>query len=870
LKEDKTIPPRLAQRMLHAFLRDDLVEEVSGDLEEKFYLSVRSNSLLNAKWNYWYQVLHYVRPFAIRRSKSNTINHRDMFRNYFKVGFRNLLSNKGYSMINIGGLAVGMSIALLIGLWVNDELSYDKYHENYKELVQVYQHQTFNGSKGTGNAMPRPIEAVLRDTYGSDFKYLSMASWTGDRILSFGDIKVTKTGNYFQRDFPEMLSLKMLKGRRDVLKDPSSILLSESTAKALFGDADPLNQSMRIDNKMDVKVAGVYEDLPYNTSFNDLKFMASWELYIASENWVKNALTQWGNNSFQLFAQLAPGADIDVVSEKIKLVKAEHDKDMRQFFPELFLNPMRDWHLRSEWKEGKNTGGRIQMVWLFGTIGVFVLLLACINFMNLSTARSEKRAKEVGIRLAIGSVRSQLINQFLSESFIVVLLSFLLALIMVVLALPSFNSMADKQIVIEWLNPLFWIISISFIIITSLLAGSYPALYLSSFQPVKVLKGAFRLGRFASLPRKVLVVIQFTVSVTLVIGTIIVYRQIAFTKSRPIGYQREGVIMIQMNTPDFYGKFNVLRTELKSVGAIEEMSESSSPITGVWSNNGGFEWEGKDPDLQTEFNTIWITHEYGKTLNWKIKEGRDFSRDFSTDSAGIILNEAAVKFMGVKNPVGMAITWNDEKLHVIGVIEDFITQSPYEPVHQTVYVMNYDNMSWINLKLNPEKSASESIALVESVFKKNITSAPFEYKFVEEDFAKKFSAEERIGKLTSVFSVLAVLISSLGIFGLASFVAEQRTKEIGVRKVLGASVGNLWKMLSRDFVILVVISCFIAIPVACYVLFNWLKGYEYHTEISWWIPVVASIGALVLTLATVSFQAVKAALMNPVKSLRSE
>jgi ABC-type antimicrobial peptide transport system permease subunit len=328
--------------------------------------------------------------------------------------------------------------------------------------------------------------------------------------------------------------------------------------------------------------------------------------------------------------------------------------------------------------------------------------------------------------------------------------------------------------------------------------------------------------------------------------------------------------MILMTTPEFYGKFDVLRSELKNAGAIEEMSESSSPITGIWASNGGFNWQGKDPALQTDFATIRITHEYGKTVNWKIKDGRDMSRDFVTDSAGIILNEAAVKFMGVKNPVGMEITWDDEKIHVIGVVEDMIAQSPYEPVKQAVYVLSYENVNWMNLRLNPAKSTSESLALVESVFKKHIHSAPFEYKFVDAEYARKFSAEERIGKLTSIFSFLAVLISGLGIFGLASFVAEQRTKEVGIRKVLGASVANLWRMLSKDFVLLVIISCAIAIPLSCYALLDWLKGYEYHTEISWWIPLVVSAGALGLTLFTVSFQAVKAALMNPVNSLRSE
>jgi ABC-type antimicrobial peptide transport system permease subunit len=793
-----------------------------------------------------------------------------MFKSYFKIGFRNLWKNKGYSAINIGGLAVGMAVAMLIGLWIYDELTFDTYHDHYEDVAQVLQNQTFNGTKGTQSAIPRPLESALRNNYGSDFKYLSMSSWTGDHILSFGENKISKTGNFIQPDFPEMLSLKMLKGSRQGLKDPTSIFLSESTAKALFGSADPINQAMRIDNKMDVKVTGIYEDIPHNTSSNELQFLACWDLYLTTENWLKEAATQWGNNSFQMFVQVAPGADMATVSEKIKNVKAIADEDIVIFKPEMFLHPMRDWHLRSEWKEGIQTGGRIQMVWLFGIIGVFVLLLACINFMNLSTARSEKRAKEVGIRMTVGSLRSQLINQFLSESFLVVSLAFIIAVVVVIISLPWFNDLADKRMVIDWVSPAFWLISIAFIVITSLLAGSYPALYLSSFQPVKVLKGTFKVGRFASIPRKVLVVVQFTVSVTLIIGTIIVHNQIEYTKARPIGYDRAGLVMMQMKSPDYYGKYDVLRNELKNAEAIDEMAESSSPVTGVWSNNGGFDWKGKDPALQTDFATIWVTPEYGKTVGWNVKEGRDFSRDFSTDSSAIILNEAAVKFMNVKDPVGMEVKWNDKTLHVVGVVKDMIMDSPYSPVKQGVYLLNYENVNWINLKLNPKKSVSESLQIIESVFKKHIPAAPFEYKFVDDEYAKKFESEVRVGKLASVFAVLAILISCLGIFGLASFVAEQRTKEIGIRKVLGASVTNLWRMLSKDFVVLVIISCLIAIPIAYYLLASWLQKFEYHTEISLWILFVAGISTLAITLATVSYQAIRAAMMNPVKSLKTE
>lgn len=866
--------------MLRSFLRDDLLEEVSGDLEEKF-ATMSSQSVFRAKLNYWFQVINYVRPFAIKKTKSIPSNNTAMFSNYFKVGIRNLKRNVGYSVINIGGLATGMAIAILIGLWVYDEISFDKYHGNYNRVTQAYQHQTTNANIGTGVAIPRPLEMALRNNYASDFTYISMSSWSGDHLLVVGENKFTKTGSFVQVDFPKMMTLQIRQGSIDGLRDPSSILLSASLAKAMFGDTDPLNQLVRIDGTMDAKVTAIYEDLPDNSTFKGQDFFSSWELLLTVEPWMKTAETQWGNNSFQLFAQLAPGADINQVTQKIKKVKVKGKPDEAKYNPEIFLVPMSDWHLRGDWKNGKNIGGKIQMVWLFGIIGIFVVLLACINFMNLSTARSERRAKEVGIRMTIGSVRRQLIFQFLSESFLVVSLSFVIALLIVWISFPSFNTLADKKMIIQWANPSFWMICIAFVVVTSLLAGSYPALYLSAFQPVKVLKGAFKAGRFASLPRKALVVVQFVISVTLIIGTVIVYNQIQFSKNRPIGYSQDGLLMIQMKTPDFYGKYrdsgnekyNIMRDELKGLRVIEEFAESSSPLTGIWSNNGGFRWAGKDPNVDGEFATIWGSHDYGNTIQWKIKKGRDYSRDFASDSTAIVINEAAERFIGVENAVGMEIIWGSDdkrKYHVIGVAEDMIMGSPYRQVRPGIYFLSYEQVNWMIMKLNPAKSAQESLAVIESVFKKHIPSAAFDYKFVDATYDRKFNSEVRIGKLASVFATLAIIISCLGLFGLASFVTEQRTKEIGIRKVMGASVKSLWQLLSRDFVILVAVSCAIAVPLSWYLLEGWLSKYEYHTEMSWWVMTASCLGALIVTLATVSFQSVKAALMNPVKSLRSE
>ncbi|WAC14897.1 ABC transporter permease [Dyadobacter pollutisoli] len=804
-----------------------------------------------------------------------------MLANYLKIAFRSLLKNTVYSAINIGGLAVGMAVAMLIGLWVYDELTFDKYHRNYDRLVQVMQHQSFNGSIGTEKSIPIPLVTELRNRYGSDFKHLAMSTWQGGHVLAYGEKRISKGGNFMDVEMPEMLSLKMLKGDHGALKETNSIILSAKTAEALFGPVDPMGKIVRMDNKMDVRVTGVYEDLPFNTEFRELAMIAPWELFIASQPWAKRSRDEekWDNNSFQLFAEVADHVNIDKLSEKIKFAKLNRmKKDEISSKPEIFLHPMKNWHLRSNWVEGVNTGGFIQYVWLFSIVGAFVLLLACINFMNLSTARSEKRAKEVGIRKAVGSLRGQLVSQFFSESFLVVIIAFVFAVFLATSLLPQFNDVAFKQVEFPWTKPLFWLVSAAFIFVTGILAGSYPALYLSSFQPVKVLKGAgsllrFNVGRFAAAPRKVLVVVQFTVSITLIIGTVIVYQQIQHTKNRPIGYDQNGLIMLSVVSPEFAQKADVIQDEIKNSGAVERVALSSSPPTGIWSNNGGFSWKGMDPNLQADFGTIWVTKDFGKTVGWQFKEGRDFSREFVTDSTALVVNEAAVKFMGIKNPVGKVVQWGFGKeaefYTIIGVIKDMLMESPYEPVKQTFYFTGKAT-NFMTIRLNPTKNAVESIAAVETILKKHVPSAPFEYQFVNEEFGKKFSSEERIGKLAAIFACLAVFISCLGLFGLASFVAEQRVKEIGIRKVLGASMVNLWQLMSQDFVILVIISCLIASPIAYYFLNDWLLTYKYHTTVQWWIFPVAALGAMTITVLTVSYQAIRAALMNPVKSLKSE
>jgi len=799
-----------------------------------------------------------------------------MIKNYFKIAWRNLIKNKVYSFINIFGLAIGMAVTIMITLWIIDELSFNKYFENHDGIAQVFQSQTFNGNIGTGPSLPRPIENLLRQEYGSNFKHLSMSSWNNSLYLKFGDVNLSRSGNFMQEPALDILDLKILKGEKNGLVEKNSIMLSESAANAIFGDTNPIGKTLKVNSAYDMMVTSIYEDIPVNTNFENLQFIMPWKHYITTQEWIRNAADSWGNNSFQMFVQIADNTTMQSVTNAILNSKKKAAGDEAEFNPQIFLLPMKDWHLRSNFENGVQSGGRIENVWLFAIIGAFVLFLACINFMNLSTARSEKRALEVGIRKAIGSSRKQLINQFLSESLLVVLFAYLVAIVLVLVSLNGFNYLASKEILFPWSNLQFWGYSLMFILFTALIAGSYPALYLSSFKPIKVLKGTFRVGRFAALPRKVLVVTQFTVSIALIIGTLIVMSQIDYSKNRPVGYDKGGLIQIPVMSQDFMGKQDFMRNQFLASGAAIEMSTSSSPTTRIWSNRGGYTWEGKPEDFQEDFAWTEVSTEYVKSLGMKIVEGRDFSREFATDSNAVLINKTAVAYMGITNPIGKFIRDDDEEdpdtpMQIIGVVEDVITQSPYEPVKQGLYVFDRQgNASYYNLRLNPNKSVSDNLNIIESTFKTHFPNLPFRYDFVDAEYAEKFASEERVASLARVFTLLAILISCLGLFGLASFVAEQRTKEIGVRKVLGATISNLWMLLSKDFVKLVIIALVIATPIAFYMMSQWIQKFAYRTEISWWIFLAAGMGALIITLITVSFQSIKAALSNPTKSLRTE
>jgi putative ABC transport system permease protein len=793
-----------------------------------------------------------------------------MFKNYFKIAWRNLLKNKTSSIINISGLAAGMAVAFLIGLWIWDEVSFDKDNKNYDHVAKVMQNQNLNGEVQTWEYLPYPLAEALRTNFKDDFKCVSIFNWATSS-LSYNNKPISQDGLYIEPQATSMLDLKMLKGNLSALQDPGAILLSESTAKAIFNKADPMNKIIMIET-MPAKVAGVYKDMPANSTFANQNFITSWALKLKRAPSLLKMDDPWGSNNVTIYAQLNNNADFKKVSAKIKDLKLKNIRaDQRIAKPQLFLQPMSKWHLYAEFKNGVNTGGRIQYVWWFGIIGAFVLLLACINFMNLSTARSEKRAKEVGIRKAVGSLRQQLIKQFLSESVLTAFLAFIISIFIVELSLPFFNSIADKQMQLPGTNFYFWLIAIAFTLCVGIIAGSYPAFYLSGFNPVKVLKGTFSAGRFSSLPRKVLVVIQFTISVILIIGTIVIYQQIQFAKNRPLGYNNNGLVTLSMHMYDVYSHFDAIESDLKKSGAVVNVALANSPLTEVWDSNAGMSWHGKTPGTSNDFPMLRVSKNYGKTVGWQIVQGRDFSKNFPSDSAAFVLNESAVKFMGFKNPIGEQISFNDGvAFTVVGVVKDFVMESPYAPVRPSMFRLLRINDGMLVLKLNPNMSAHDAIDKISAILKTYDDTQAFQYRFVDEQYAQKFGDEERIGNLATVFAVLAIFISCLGLFGLASFVAERRTKEIGVRKVLGASVFNLWKLLSKDFVLLVFISLFIAIPVAYYFMHNWLQNYQYRTNLSWWVFAATGAGALMITLLTVSFQSIKAAVANPVKSLRTE
>ena len=793
-----------------------------------------------------------------------------MFKNYLLLALRQLRRNRGYSFVNIFGLATGMAIALIIGLWATDELSIDQGIPNGDRVVQIMQNQWPKGQSSektppsyVGTTLSPALNPWLqKGKYQDVFAQTAMTLWVGQHLLVNGDKSIAQSGTSAEYTFPLIFGYRFLSGTAESMRDPNTALISKSTAMALYGTENAVGKTFKYENRRPFTVGGVYADQPPNSSLHDFDFFIS----MANEetSWVRN-ITNFEDHDCRMFALLAGNVTADQATARIKNICSPYVKFAYENYKVL---PFQGLYLHYD--ETNSIGeGRIVYVRMLGIIGVFILLLACINFMNLATARSEKRAKEVGIRKTVGSLRGHLIAQFLGESVLLAFLSFVLAVVLAALTLPWFNQLAGKTMTFPWTNPVFWSLSLICTLLTGLLAGSYPAFYLSSFRPVKVLKGTFKAGKGASNPRKILVVAQFSISLALIIGTIVVFRQIQFAKDQPLGYDQAGLITVPDNTHELDTHFEALRNGLLNTGVVANIANSSMDLNGFYMNNI-LEWEGMSDEAKTlTFRDIFVNADFGPTIGWNILKGRDFSRAHLTDSTAIIVNETGARILGFKDPIGKTIKHWGKPYTIIGVAKNMISNSPYYPVQPAIF-MGEGGHDVFTIRIKPGTPVRTALAAMEPIFKQFNPASPFIYSFVDEEFQKKFNTESRIGNLATVFSGLAILISCLGLFGLASFVAEQRTKEIGVRKVLGARVTGLWALLSADFMKLVALSMLIAMPLSYYCMDQWLQNYALHTSLSAWIFVVAGMGLLLVTLATVSYQAVRAALMNPVKSLRTE
>jgi ABC-type antimicrobial peptide transport system permease subunit len=788
-----------------------------------------------------------------------------MFRNYFVITIRNLFKNGFYSVINISGLAIGVTCSLLILLWVTDELSFNKFHPKVDRIYQVWANANFNNEINSWTSVPLPTYEAMK-TADSRIKRALVTDWGGDHLLAIEDQRLNKRGYYVSEEYLEMFEFQLLTGSADqVLDDPRSIVITESTAKALFGNEDPMNKTIRVDNENDLKVTGILKDIPKNSSMQ-FDFLMTWKFREQISEWVRENTTNWGNYSFQVYVELGEPAEQAEVEKSIKGILAEHGETENK--QEFFLYPMLRWRLHGGFDNGVEVGGMSDYVKLFTVIAIFIIVISCINFMNLATARSERRAREVGIRKSVGSRRYELILQFIGESIFISFIACAVAVLTTQLVLPYYNDLVQKALVIPYTSQNFWLFTGGLVLLTGIVSGSYPALYLSSFQPVKVLKGKVTVGKNASLPRKVLVTLQFGFSILLIIGTIVIYQQIQLVKDRDLGYQQENLISIQY-TNEIAKNYRPIKLALLETGVVEAVTKSNSAITNINSNNF-LAWPGKPEDLRVIFATIATEYDWAKTMGITFIEGRDFSEDFKSDSSAIIINKAGLELMNLKDPIGTELDLWGGKRKLIGVVDDVLMGSPFDPVRPMFAVLDPDWIDVVTVRLKATSDIHASLDRVKVVFEKYAPAYPFEYEFADVEFQKKFTTINLTSTLASLFATLTIIITGLGLFGLASYTAEQRTKEIGIRKVMGASVGSLVGLISKDFSRLVVFAFIISAPLAWWLLTNYLERYTIRTSIGWWVFPLTGVIAFGFALAIVSTQALRAAHANPATSLRNE
>ncbi len=789
-----------------------------------------------------------------------------MFKNYLKIAWRNIAKHKGFSLINAGGLALGMASCLLLLLYVAYHFNYDKQFDNIDNIYLVENNQPGDGKIYTFASTPRLAAAAIKTEVPGAVRTVRTVTYTAEGLLTYKNNSFKKAGMFADDGFFNIFSYHFIKGTaNNALKLPNSIVITQKLAKTLFGDEDPINKIVKRNNQLPLTVTGVIEDVPANATFQ-FEFVLPWIMFEDTNSWAKNS--DWGSNFARTVVQLKDPSALTRANMIMKNMVERHNNGNKN---QLFLYPFSKLHLYSEFVEGKTVGGMIDQMKLFITLAICILLVACVNFMNLSTARSEERAKEVGIRKAIGSSRSSLVSQFITESVILSLLSTIVAMLIVVLSLPYFNTLLGIQLILPYSNVLAWVAIICIGLFTGILAGSYPAFYLSAFEPIKVLKGMFKGGGSALPLRKVLVVVQFGFAVFLITATICIYRQIKFVQEKSAGFDKNNLVEIPIEG-DLGKNVEVLINQLKTDGIVTNGSVFSQSMTDSGNNTWGISWPGKRDDQTILFDVFRAGNDFIKTAGVKLIDGREFSGAYPTDTAGktVMINESAAKVMNLKNPVGSLIKWGDSQLTIVGVYKDFVWGSPYEKTRPMIsqYIGNNGNI--IELRLNQNKSISANIQAINKALKTYNPAYPPTVRFVDSDFEKKFKNEQLLATLSNLFGGLAIVISCLGLFGLAAYAAEQRVKEIGVRKVLGATVINLATLLSKDFLKLVAIAIVIAIPLSVWGMNKWLQKFEYRITLSWWMLAAAGLITVFIAIVTVSYQAIKAALANPVKSLRSE
>ncbi len=785
-----------------------------------------------------------------------------MLKNYIKIALRSLSRNKGFTFLNIAGLVVGMAGAMLIGLWIMREVSVDRFHENGEQLYQAWNRDTVDGEIWCWTSTPKPMGPVLATNY-PEIINVTRYNYFGKTIFANEEIKINQEAVFVDSTFLDMFTFPLLQGdKHDALLSPNSIVITKGMAENLFGDEDAMGKVIRFENRVDLKVTGVMENLPPTTDF-EFQALLPWSLCVQMGFSDDN----WGNNSISTFAQVEKGVDLAALNKKVETISKEH---VTEGTTEVFLYPVEAGYLYNEFKNGVAVGGNIDRVRMFALIAILILLIACINFMNLSTARSEKRAKEVGIRKISGARKGSLVGQFLIESLCLSFLSGIIAILFVQLLLPAFNTIIGVELSIPFNQPNFWLLFLSFIMVTGVLAGSYPAFFLSSFQPVKVLKGTYRKSNSLLAPRKILVIVQFTFAIILIASTIIIKQQIDYVQQRAKGYDDAQLIYHSLNEEIEKG-FISFRNDLLQSGTVTGATKSMSPITQSWSNSWGIGWKGKDETSKQLVYRFAADIKPVETFGLTLVAGRDIDvTQYATDSLAILLNEEAVRTMGFEDPIGQLISDGDEPFHVVGVVEDFIIGSPYSRTKPVVIESSKSWFSTFHVKLKEGNAMLENLASVEAIFNKHFPNIPFEYEFIDESFAKNFANQQRIATLTTIFSTLAIIISCLGLFGLSAYAAEQRSKEIGVRKVLGASVTRILVLLSSDFVKLVGIAIAIAIPVSWYLMKEWLLIFDYRISISATVFIITAIIALTIAILTVISQTYKTANINPVNSLKNE